>query len=110
MKTEKESLGRRIICCIRDNIKMRIGYEDNIDPDMYLDKDEPVKPFVLPLKNMDSIRKLIAFKKKHMAECGSNSALACFSYNIDVTTGGDFWKVSCPCGAYIELEGNFSTF
>ena len=110
MRTEKISLGKQLISCIKDNIKRRVGYREHIDPNKYLSKNETLGPFVIPLDNKDSVRKLLAFEKKHMAKCGCNCPLPCFTYKIKVTVGGDFWKVSCPCGAYIELDGNYGTF
>ena len=109
MKAEKVSLSKRMIRHIKDNLRMMTGYRDKIEPDKYLNPNEPIGPFVITLENRDSVRKLLAFEKKHMAKCGRNSIMPCFSYSIDVTVGGDFWKVSCPCGAYIKLEGNWGT-
>ena len=110
MRYKKISFGKQMIRHIKDNIRRRTGYREQIDSDKYLSKNETIDSFCITLENKDSVRQLLAFEKKHMAECGCNSLIPCFTYRIEVTVGGDIWKVSCPCGAYIELDGNFSAF
>ena len=108
MKDLKNKLRKRFTDIICKAYKKISKNENDINADMYLDKNEKFEPFVMTLTNHNDLRKLRAFENKHIKKCGGHDVIgAWFTYEIMPTGLGDIWTVTCPCGAHIDLTEDF---